>query len=91
MVCLLMPLLLKPLVPLPGSRVHVLRLPAGPLGPAGVQPVLPEEPFAVPSPAPSPGLEVPQLHFHAHRVSSHLAIGFLIKSIRPRCRSRGRS
>lgn len=54
----------------PGCGVHVLWVPVGPAGPAGVQPVLPKEPIAVPPPAPSPGLEVPQLHFHAHRVSS---------------------
>lgn len=61
---------------LPGSRVHVLRLPAGPLGAAGVQPVVPKEPLTLPPPATSPGLEVPQLQFHAHWVSSRLAIGF---------------
>lgn len=70
-------------VTLPGSCVHVLRLPAGPLGPAGVQPVLSKELLTLPPPAPSPGLEVPQLHFHAHRVSSLLAVEFLIMSSSP--------
>lgn len=74
-----------------GSCVHVLWLPAGPPGPAGVQPVLPKEPLTLPSPAPSPGLEVLQLHFHAHWVSSHLTVEFLIMSIRPCCRFQGHS
>lgn len=65
-----------------GSCVHVLWLPAGPPGPAGVQPVLSKEPLTLPPPAPSPGLEVLQLHFHAHWVSSHLSVEFLIMSIR---------
>lgn len=73
-------------VPLPGSCVHVLRLPPGPLGPAGVQPVLSEELLTLPPPAPSPGLEVPQLHFHAHWVSSLLAFEFVITSSSPCCR-----
>jgi len=58
---------------LPGSRVHVLRVPAGPLGPAGIEPLLPEEPLTVPPTAAGAGLEIPQLHFHAHWVSLHLA------------------
>lgn len=58
------------IVALPGCGVHVLWAPVRPPGPAGVQPVLLEEPLTVPPPAPSSGLEVPQLHFHAHRVST---------------------
>lgn len=79
-VCILIPLLLKShilclsICVLPGGCVHVLWVPAGPLGTAGVQPVLPKEPLTLPPPAPCPGLEVPQLHFHAHRVSSHPSI-----------------
>lgn len=79
-VYILIPLLLKSHIlclsfcVLPGGRVHVLWVPARPLGPAGIQPVLSKEPLTLPPPATSPGLEVPQLHFHAHWVSSHLSI-----------------
>lgn len=51
------------------SRVHVLRFPAGPVCPAGVQPTVLKEPLPLPPSAEGPGLEVPQLQFHAHRVS----------------------
>lgn len=51
------------------SCVHVLRFPAGPVCPAGVQPAVLKEPLPLPPSAEGPGLEVPQLQFHAHRVS----------------------
>lgn len=59
---------------LPGSCVHVLWVPDGPLGPASVQSILPKESPTLPSSATSPGLEVSQLHFHAHWVSLNLAL-----------------
>lgn len=80
-----------PLWDFSGCCVHVLRIPAGSAGPAGVQSIVPEESPTLPSPAPCSGLEVPQLHFHAHRVSSRLIAEFLMKSRRPGCHFWGHS
>lgn len=66
-----------PLCAFLGSSVHVLRIPTGPLSPTGVQPVISKEPLTLSPPATSTSLEVPQLHFYAHWVSSNSAVEFL--------------